>query len=386
MLAEAAEKLGLSPTVFAETDRHPAAQVARRRVIGDPSRAEDLSRFLAAGETIVFENEFMDTNLLSRAAKTAGSEFRPSLRTLYALQDKLRQKQALERLAIPTAAYRAWEGDEPLQDWVARAMETFEDGAVFKWARQGYDGKGVFVAPPGDAAVAGALKFCRDGAAMGVPVMAEEKVPYRRELALVACRSVTGEFAAYPLVVSEQQDGVCARVYGPASLVGVAPEAESKALDYARRLGEAAGLVGTYALELFETADGRLLVNEVAPRVHNSGHFTQDAADVSQFENHWRAVLGMPLGSTRSAPAFAMVNLLGPDGLRFTSRKVELPPAPEPLRVHWYGKDDVQPRRKLGHVNARGDSPLALNGLLDSLEKYRREWAKSLAAQEPGKR
>jgi phosphoribosylaminoimidazole carboxylase (NCAIR synthetase) len=136
-------------------------------------------------------------------------------------------------------------------------------------------------------------------------------------------------------------------------------------------LGEALGLCGAYALEFFETVDGRLLLNEIAPRVHNTGHYTQDASDTSQFENHWRGVLGLPLGSVACAPAFAMWNLLGPDD---AGQRDTLPVPSARTHLHWYGKREIRAGRKLGHLNARTAQPSELPALLRELEEVERDW------------
>jgi 5-(carboxyamino)imidazole ribonucleotide synthase len=254
----------------------------------------------------------------------------------------------------------------------------------------GYDGKGVCLPSDTDSGRREAREFCAAARRLGVAVYAERKVDYRRELAIIACAArapdggaaAEAAFIAYPLVASEQQKGVCRKVLGPARALGVDPSLERQACSAARRLAFELKLEGAFALELFETRDGRLLVNEIAPRVHNSGHYSQDGCRVSQFENHWRAIQGQPLPPEPS-PAFGMLNLLGPPGL-----SLELPadglkgspfraPAP-PVHLHWYAKRSIRPGRKLGHLNAVGSSPGDLDQLSESLERAHSDWIQDL--------
>ncbi len=217
---------------------------------------------------------------------------------------------------------------------------------MLKTARGGYDGKGVWVVSgPDDAAIAEPFRA-------GVPVLAEERVDFARELAAVVARSPHGQAVAYPVVESVQRDGVCVEVTAPAPGLSeaLAVEAERLALTVAKELD----VVGVLAVELFETRDGRLLVNELAMRPHNSGHWTIDGAVTSQFENHLRAVLDLPLGSPRARePWTVMVNVFGGD-LEETYSAYRHVMARDPgVRVHWYGKG-VRPGRKLGHVTVCG--------------------------------
>jgi 5-(carboxyamino)imidazole ribonucleotide synthase len=199
-------------------------------------------------------------------------------------------------------------------------------------------------------------------------------VKFERELAIVACRSTTGEFSSYPLVVTEQRNGICFTVTGPAIAVGVNKAHESLARSYAQKLGEKLDLHGVFAIELFETASGEVFVNEIAPRVHNSGHCTQNSALTSQFENHWRAVLGMPLGSVDSASGFAMVNLLGPEKRNVVE---SLPATDSRMHLHWYGKKESRPRRKLGHLNGVVEQSKDLASLVQEMKSRVEAWEKA---------
>jgi 5-(carboxyamino)imidazole ribonucleotide synthase len=224
---------------------------------------------------------------------------------------------------------------------------------VLKTTRGGYDGKGVWVV--------GSAVEARDpfsvAASTGVEILAEEKVDFRRELSALVARSPSGQVAAYPVVESVQRNGVCAEVVAPAPDLDPALSVEAQAI--AMRVAGELGVTGILAVELFETRDGRVLVNELAMRPHNTGHWSIDGAVTSQFENHLRAVLDLPLGSPGArAPWTVMVNILGGDHGALSEDLYGGYPhvlARDPeLRVHLYGKD-VKPGRKVGHVTAYGD-------------------------------
>ena len=197
-------------------------------------------------------------------------------------------------------------------------------------------------------------------------------MPFARELALIAVKSQT-DFKSYPLVISEQKSGACYIVTGPALGLGVNPVFEKKAQDYASKLAREVGLLGAFAIEMFETEEGELWVNEIAPRVHNTGHFTQDACEHDQFEMHLRVLMGEKLPELECSSSFAMLNLLGPEGVegQFKSLGELLPKPSGNLKLHWYGKGDVFPGRKLGHVNSA-------NGKLDELKAYEKKWTEFL--------
>lgn len=362
MLCESAIRLGLRPVVLAKGPLDPALRLSRDTMIGDYNDPQVLSRFLREVSLVAFENEFVPSELLS-ASKNRDVKFVPGLQTLAKLQDKTSQKRALIQAQIPTAPMLVHTGD--VRAWLDEVNAKFPQGAVLKWARTGYDGKGVSL--ENDDRVA----FCETALQRGSVVFAEPKVPFKRELAMVACRSTTGAFATYPLVIIEQPKGICRWVKGPATALGVDAALETKATEFARRIAETFELYGTFAIELFELQTGELWVNEISPRVHNSGHFTQDAAVTSQFENHWRALLGLPLGDVSTQAAFAMLNLLGPDE---TKKEWHLPPITARLHLHWYGKADLLPGRKLGHINGHVRDVAEFSALIAEIEACEKNW------------
>jgi 5-(carboxyamino)imidazole ribonucleotide synthase len=292
---------------------------------------------------VTFDHEHVPTDHL-HALEESGVAVRPGAGALVHAQDKLVMRRALDRLGMPQPRFRA----------VSSARDAAELGlpCVLKRARGGYDGKGVWFVDSA-AEFAAALEAA---AATGVAVLAEERVDFRRELAALVARSPSGQAAAYPVVESVQRDGICREVVSPAP--GLPDHLATQAQELALRIARELDVTGILAVELFETADDRILVNELAMRPHNTGHWTQDGAVTSQFENHLRAVLDLPLGSPRArAPWTVMVNILGgpadSGGRLYDGYPHALARDPS-LRVHLYGKEP-RPGRKVGHVNAYGD-------------------------------
>jgi 5-(carboxyamino)imidazole ribonucleotide synthase len=269
-------------------------------------------------------------------------------------QDKVVMREAMVRLDAPQPRWAVVES--------ASDVEAFGLPCVLKVSRGGYDGKGVWVV----RTVADAAEPLAEAGDRGVRLLAEELVAFRRELSALVARSPSGQAAAYPVVATTQLDGICHEVVAPAPDLSAELAAEAQQL--ALRVAGELDVTGVLAVELFETSDGRILVNELAMRPHNTGHWTQDGAITSQFENHLRAVLDLPLGSPEPrAPWTVMVNILGgPDpevGHLYDGYPHALARDPR-LRVHLYGKE-LRPGRKVGHVNAFGDD------LADVLERAR---------------
>ncbi len=391
MLIEAAHTLGLEPWVLCENQNSPVALLTQNIIIGRASDPSALAEFFKHVDFVAFENEFVDCAVLAAASAGLGIRFAPSLAAITLLQDKLSQKTLLSKTAIATADFDVPEVGTDPTTWTAALLKRWPDGVVLKWSRLGYDGKGVLVLKEVTPRNSGTIKnFFSEAAKRGGTIYPEKRIAFKRELAMAAVRSADGNFVHYPLVISEQSHGICSRVFGPATQLGVAPALEVQAAQACRKLGDETGIIGTFAVEFFETESGELLVNEIAPRVHNSAHFTQDAADTSQFENHWRAVLGMPLGSTHTAPAFSMVNLLGPDDLSLDDPDLHalfpaiLPPAPEGFRLHWYGKTEVRPGRKLGHLNSSAATE-DFAELRRRADDYLAQWQDALRAHKKSK-
>ena len=341
MTHQAAIALGQSLRVLATSPDESAALVAPDIVLGSHTSYEDLAAFAAGCDVLTFDHEHVPTEHV-RALAAAGHVVLPGADALLYAQDKLVMRERLGALGLPVPR---WAPVATVTEVVDFAAGTWP--VVLKAVRGGYDGRGVWVVP-GPAEAEPLL-------AAGPPLLVEELVPLRRELAAVVARSQFGQGAAWPVVQTVQADGICVEVLAPAPGLHpeVAEEAERIALTVARELD----VVGVLAVELFERTDGKLLVNELAMRPHNSGHWTIEGARTSQFEQHLRAVLDYPLGSTAlAAPAVAMANVLaGPDGPPGIDERVHHLAARWPaVKVHLYGKQP-RPGRKIGHVTALGD-------------------------------
>lgn len=349
MLAMAAYPLGIRPVILTGDSSSPAGQVSPLIVRGHFDSRDDLHAILSQVDGALIESEFLDCDALE--ATGLAEKIIPPITCIRTLQDKLEQKRLLKRLEIPSPQLYEKDLADDL-DWISRLTESGKKPIVIKFAKLGYDGKGVLILNgEGRSDLERAEDFLIGARKRKISVYAEEKADFKRELAMVIVRAKSGETKAWPLVISEQKQGICDLVMGPAVNLGANERLEKTAQDICHKIAGHLGLVGVMAVEFFETQDGKLLVNEIAPRVHNSGHYTLNAGCASQFENHWRAALNLPLGSTDTAPFFVMQNILGvPD---ITSKECATPPAPgEFTHVHWYGKRGIAPGRKLGHITA----------------------------------
>ncbi|GAW50777.1 MULTISPECIES: 5-(carboxyamino)imidazole ribonucleotide synthase [unclassified Nocardioides] len=353
MMAEPANALGLPLRLLAEADGISAAQVIPDQLVGDYRDLDTLRKVTEGCPVVTFDHEHVPTEHLHALADD-GIAVRPGPEALVHAQDKGVMRERLAELGVPC----------PRNAIVASVadVEAFGFPCVVKTTRGGYDGKGVwFVRSVDDCAEAFEV-----AGSSGVRLLAEELVDFRRELSALVARSPSGQAAAYPVVASTQTDGICREVVAPAP--DLAPELAGQAQEIALRIAGALDVTGILAVELFETTDGRILVNELAMRPHNTGHWTQDGAVTSQFENHLRAVMDLPLGSPAPRARWTvMVNILGGDNPSVGRLYDGFPHAlaRDPLlRVHLYGKE-LRPGRKVGHVNAYGDD------LDDCLERAR---------------
>ena len=353
MMAQPAIALGLPLRLLAEAPGVSAAQVVVDHQVGDYRDLDTLRRVTEGCAVVTFDHEHVPTEHL-HALEADGIAVRPGPDALVHAQDKAVMRERLTALGVPCPRHA-------VVDDVA-AVEAFGFPCVLKTTRGGYDGKGVWVVRSAEECA----EPLRTAAETGVRMLAEELVDFRRELSALVARSPSGQAAAYPVVASTQLDGICHEVVAPAPDLDedLAGQAQSIALRVAGELD----VTGVLAVELFETTDGRILVNELAMRPHNTGHWTQDGAVTSQFENHLRAVMDLPLGSPAPRARWTvMVNILGGEradvGHLYDGFPHAMARDPH-LRVHLYGKD-LRPGRKVGHVNAYGDD------LEDCLERAR---------------
>ncbi|MCU1413842.1 MAG: 5-(carboxyamino)imidazole ribonucleotide synthase [Microbacteriaceae bacterium] len=338
MMIPPAIELGITLRVLAENEGESAGLAVTQ--LGDYRNAADVLRFGKSVDVVTFDHEHVPQDVL-RALVDAGVRVRPAPEALLFAQDKLAMRERLGAAGLPMPEWARVTSAADLDAFLA------DNGgrAVVKTATGGYDGHGVRV-------VSSSAEIS-DWLERGDVLLAEELVEFRRELAQLVARRDSGELVAWPLAESVQRDGVCAEVIAPAPRTG--GRAAELAESIARTIADGLGVTGVLAVELFETTDGRLLINELAMRPHNTGHWTIDGAVTSQFEQHLRAVLDLPLGDTSTRePWSVMVNILGGPVTgtiddRYASAFADQPAA----KVHAYGKAP-RPGRKVGHVTAGG--------------------------------
>jgi 5-(carboxyamino)imidazole ribonucleotide synthase len=358
MMQESASALGVRVRLLAEGADVSAAQVVPDHVVADYRSLDDLRRVVGEAPVITFDHEHVPPEHL-RTLAAEGVVARPGPDALLYAQDKAEMRERLTGLGIPAPRHAVVATREDVQAF-ADALGGFP--IVLKVTRGGYDGKGVWVVR--EAADADEAFAALDAAAPGTRLLAEELVDFRRELSVLAARRPSGEVVTWPVVESRQEEGVCREVVAPAPDLAADLDAQARAIG--EQVATELGVTGVLAVEMFETADGRLLVNELAMRPHNTGHWSMDGAVTSQFENHVRAVLDLPLGSTRPRQAWTvMVNILGGAVTDLEGQRAAVMAQDPDLKVHLYGKQ-VKPGRKVGHVTAYGDD------LADVLERARR--------------
>ena len=340
MMAEAAPSLGIELVVQTPQQDDPAVSRATDVILAPVNDAIATGKLATRCDVITFENEFIVLEALQTLAKQ-GVCFRPSLDSLFPLLDKYNQRSYLQQIGLPVPKFKALSSETDI-------LANYDFPVVLKARRHGYDGQGTFI--------------LRDRQALTevlnrLPIsalMAEEFIPFERELGIIAARNRSGEIVIYPVVETYQENQVCHWTIAPAK---VTQEIETEIKAIARSLLEKLQVVGVFGIELFLTTDNRVLVNEIAPRTHNSGHYTLNGCHTSQFEMQLRAVTDLPLGSpTLKTAGAAMVNLLGyeesnSDYLQKRDRLAAIPNA----YVHWYGKTS-RVGRKLGHVTVLLDS------------------------------
>jgi 5-(carboxyamino)imidazole ribonucleotide synthase len=340
MTAQAAIGLGIGFSVLADTLDDSAAQVWAGTQLGDYRSLDDLRAFAAGCDVLTFDHEHVPGDHLA-ALERAGVKVRPGAAALRLTQDKLVMRERLTGLGIACPRFAAVASTAAVQEFAGGSWPV-----VLKAVSGGYDGKGVWVCE----SAAQAADVLRHGA--GLAFMAEEYVEFTRELAVLAACSPHRQGAVYPVVQTVQRDGICREVIAPAP--GLAPDRATQAAELALRIATEFGVTGLLAVELFETPAG-VAVNELAMRPHNCGHWTIEGARTSQFEQHLRAVLDLPLGSPAlAAPAAAMANVLGGDDGDIYDRYIHVMAADPTVKIHMYGKA-VRPGRKIGHVTVTGD-------------------------------
>ncbi|WP_029210722.1 5-(carboxyamino)imidazole ribonucleotide synthase [Arsenicicoccus bolidensis] len=364
MTAPPAVGLGVTLSVLAESETASAAQVVPSSPVGDHTSIEDVLAFARRCDVVTFDHEHVPPEVIA-AVQDAGVRVEPSPDALLHAQDKLVMRRRLTALGIPCPDWAHVTSRADLEAFGRRVGWPL----VLKTPRGGYDGKGVRVVTGLDdardwleaveaveAAGAGGTDG-EHGTTMADGLLAEAMVGFTRELAVLVARSPSGQAAVWPVVETVQTDGICTEVLAPAP--DLDPELASRASESALRIAGELGVTGVMAVELFETRDGdgrpAYLVNELAMRPHNSGHWTIDGSVTSQFEQHLRAVLDLPLGSTRSRARWTVMgNVLGGDYPELYATYRHLMARDPAMKFHLYGKD-VRPGRKIGHVDVSGD-------------------------------
>jgi 5-(carboxyamino)imidazole ribonucleotide synthase len=344
MLVEAAHRLGYSVGILDPDPACPAAAVADRSQQGSYDDPQALARIAKLGQLLTLELEAPPAPLLQALAES-GIDVQPSPQVLGVLQDKLEQRRFFSRCGLPQPRFSAVQGSP------AKAVAAFGGPCVLKARRLGYDGRGVLMPKgPQDPALD----------PWKAPALLEEKLRLSRELAVIVVRSRSGASVVYDPVEMRMHAG-----RHNLDAYSVPARVPAQTLAQARGLAvlavEALGGFGAFGVELFVDLGGKVLLNEVSPRVHNSGHHSIEACETSQFENHWRAVLGLELGSPALRRPAATVNLYGPEGLqgRYRVEGLAAAQALPGVHVHLYGKAEARPGRKLGHLTALALDPAA---------------------------
>lgn len=356
MLTIAAKELGFEVVVVDATPNSPAAQVGAQQIVADLYDKGALRKLANRSDYMTVEIEHLDTVALESIARL-GTKVHPSPKIIRLIQDKLLQKEFLRKNLVPTADFSVVENDQ-------QALGVFQGfKRMLLKARHGaYDGRGNMLVTSISDLTAAMKHFG------GVQLYAEQFVPFKKELAVMIARAHNGEIKTYPVVETIHKRNICVEALVPATITKTETQAAQKLAIKTVKLLKG---VGVFGIEMFLTEEGRILVNEIAPRVHNSGHYTIEACRISQFEQHIRAISHLPLGSTSMiVPAAVMINILGERSgetrLKGLKRALEIPNS----SIHIYGKSPTKIDRKMGHITVTADNiKLALKGA----RKARRE-------------
>ena len=335
MMAKIAPKLDLELIVQTPKPDDPAVMQAQDVILAAVDDANATRKLATRCHWITFENEFIDLDALQSLAKQ-GVCFRPSLDALAPLLDKYEQRSFLKNIGLPVPQFTALSA-------IADLNSITDFPIVLKARRHGYDGQGTFIIKDREELITTWNKF------QSPPMLLEEFIPFTKELAVMVARNAAGEIIVYPVVETYQKNQVCRWVIAPAA---VSQKVSQKIKQIAQTLVTKLQVVGIFGIELFLCDDERILVNEIAPRTHNSGHYTLDACDISQFEMQLRTVADLPITAPKlKAPGAVMVNLLGYENSDsdYQDKRERLATLPNTF-VHWYGKSESRLGRKLAHV------------------------------------
>ncbi len=357
MSALAAYRMGFKVAVFESKADSPAGMMTKLDFTGDMSDDKTLADFASVCDIITLENEFVNPERL-RFIESLGKPVFPSPETIELIQDKLIQKQTLKNHGLPVPGFIALSGNETY----AQVAEELGTSFILKSRKMGYDGYGNHFVSNESEMLEGMKKLTGRHSS----VMAEKVVEFTKELAVMVAVN-SHELAAYPVVETIQEDHICKFVIAPADIPGAIAEKAAKIASEAVKSVKGKGIFG---VELFLTAEGEILINEMAPRPHNSGHYTIEGCTTSQFENHIRAILELPLGRTNLVkPCAVMVNTLGKhdgEGKIFNLSEILFKPD---VHLHFYGKKESRKGRKMGHITKIGDNPVKIMSELTELER-----------------
>lgn len=341
MLTQAAVALGFQVVVVNPADNSPAAQVGAEEIVADLYDETALHQLGKLSDVVTVEIEHLNADVLDMITKT-GKHVHPSPETLKLIQDKYQQKVFLKKSGIPTADFM----EIKTPDDAKKALKTFEGKMLLKTKHGAYDGRGNALISSTQELKSAMEQF------EGQELYTEAFVPFSKELAVMVARSTKGDVKTFPVVETFHERNICVEVHAPAEVdKDVVAKAEKLASNAAKALKGA----GVFGVEMFLTKEGEVLVNEIAPRVHNSGHYTIEACKTSQFEQHIRAVTGMPLGNTNmKVPAAVMINILGERDGDTIVGGLEEAEAVTDTAIHIYGKSPTKVDRKMGHITATG--------------------------------
>lgn len=346
MMALEAYRLGMNVAIIEKGEGTPAGDMTKLDFTSGWNDREELDRFIAVSDVVTLENEFIDTAILEYIEGSL--PVFPSSATMKKVQDKYIQKKTFGDAGLDVADFAEISNEEDALEFAGKYGYPF----LIKTRTLGYDGYGNFtVRKPEDIGTA-LSRFTKDGALR--PLMAERFIDFTKELAVMVARNTEGQVEVYPCVETVQENHICHKVTAPAPIEeGVGEKARAAA----RKCVEAVNGVGVFGIELFLTRDDKILVNEIAPRPHNSGHYTIEACYTSQYENALLAINGLPLGSSEMIkPAAVMINLLGErEGAGVPYDIMEM--INDNSKLHLYNKKSSRPGRKMGHITALGDTP-----------------------------
>lgn len=365
MMAAGAKSLGIELSVQTPKSDDPACAIAQKTFLGPIAEASTTSKMAKSCDVITFENEFIDLPAL-QALEQQGVTFYPQLDCLKPLLDKYEQRRYCDRINLPSPTFATLTDSSDLSS-LEEKVDTVGLPLALKTRRHGYDGQGTFILKTLEEIKTTWKTLCYQ------PVLLEAFVPFEKELAVMVARDRQGNTAVYPVVETQQIDQVCRHVIAPARVEQTIVD-EVNAI--ARTLVSSLEVVGIFGIELFLTQDGKVLINEIAPRTHNSGHYTLDTCATSQFEQQLRAVSGRELGSVEMTSSGAvMINLLGTQNADtdYTEERKAIAQIPN-ANLYWYGKKQSRLGRKLGHVTILADTSRESADIESIIQAVERLW------------